>query len=990
MMTPIIAEERVREIGLEIYAHIEHEIPSLFDKKRWMGRLLEWTMRDETFKIQLFRFIDALPSLKTDALVVRLLQEYFPKEINLPEGMRWGFDRISRMKGISFISGKAVKAGVGQLARQFIAGRDAGDALRSLEALRKTGVALSIDLLGEAVVSDREARQYTERYVSLLSFLSQHNMSCQEPASIAGAGCPSSIDISLKISSFYSQLDPMDWEGSIAGIKEGLRKVFEKARELHASITFDMEHSYYKDLTITVFQRILEEFKDSPSAGIALQAYLKDTKEDLLKLISWAKENRRPITVRLVKGAYWDYEITINRQKGWPLPVFLDKGETDHAFEELTRILLENADAVRPAIATHNVRSISHAIAVAESLHLSNETFEFQMLYGMAEPLRKALRKMNHRVKVYTPVGELIPGMAYLVRRLLENTSDESFLRESFSEKIPFEVLISPPHRGGEIKGEKTMGDAFKNEPPLDFSLSQNREKMTDALKKIRGEFGRRYPLYLGGKDVVTGKEMRSLNPAMPEEIVGTVSAASETDGENALAAARAAWDGWRKVPANKRADYLFKAAVEMRKRRFELAALEVYEVGKTWKDADGDITEAVDYLEYYGREIMRFGTVRHLGDYPGEENYYEYEPRGVGVVISPWNFPLAIPTGMVSAAVVAGNCVIFKPSGLSPVMGWKLVEIFRTVGLPPGVIQFLPGTGAEVGEYLVSHPTVDFIAFTGSKDVGLAIIKRASEVHPGQRNVKRVIAEMGGKNAIIIDETADFDDAIKGVLESAFVYQGQKCSACSKVIVIQGVFDEFSRRLREATESLPIGPPEEPGSFMGPVADEGALSKIEKYIQIGKRDGKAALIRKAKGEGYFVGPAIFTDISPDSPVLRDEIFGPVLALLRAQDIDEAIKIAHSTPYALTGGLFSRSPRNIRKVKDDFKVGNVYINRKITGALVGRQPFGGFGMSGVGSKAGGPDYLLQFMNPRSISENTLRRGFAPFRRDNKGRSGSPQ
>ncbi|MGD1075095.1 MAG: aldehyde dehydrogenase family protein, partial [Thermodesulfovibrionales bacterium] len=426
---------------------------------------------------------------------------------------------------------------------------------------------------------------------------------------------------------------------------------------------------------------------------------------------------------------------------------------------------------------------------------------------------------------------------------------------------------------------------------------------------------------------------------------------------------------------------YLFKAAVEMRKRRFELAALEVYEVGKTWKDADGDITEALDYLEYYAREIMRLGTTRYLGDYPGEENFYQYEPRGVGVVISPWNFPLAIPAGMVSAAVVAGNCVILKPSGLSPVMGWMLAEIFRAVGLPRGVVQLIPGNGPEVGEYLVSHPAVDFIGFTGSKDVGLAIMKRASEVHPGQRNVKRVVAEMGGKNAIIIDETADLDDAVKGVLESAFRYQGQKCSACSKVIVIQGVFDEFSRRLTEATESIPIGPPEEPGNFMGPVVDEGALRKIEKYIEIGKRDGKAILIRQAKGEGYFIGPAIFTDISPDSPLIRDEIFGPVLALLRARDIDEAIKMAHSTPYALTGGLFSRSPGNIRRVKDDFNVGNVYINRRITGALVGRQPFGGFGMSGVGSKAGGPDYLLQFMNPRSISENTLRKGFAPFRRD---------
>jgi RHH-type proline utilization regulon transcriptional repressor/proline dehydrogenase/delta 1-pyrroline-5-carboxylate dehydrogenase len=986
----MIAQERVREIGLEIHAQMEHELPSLFNKARWLGRLLEWTMRDEAFKIQLFRFIDVLPSLKTDDLVVRLLKEYFPEEINVPEVMRWGLSRISRKKAVSFLTGKVVRAATVKLARQFIAGKDAEDALKSIEEIRKAGLSFSIALLGEAVVSNKEATKYAERYVELLSFLSQKIIHRQKSVSTAGRADTSLVDISLKISSFYSQLDPLDWEGSITGVKEGFRQVFELAQKLHASITFDMEHSYYKDLTIAVFQQALEEHTDFPSAGIALQAYLRNTKQDILRLISWSKEKRRPITIRLVKGAYWDYEIAINRQKGWPLPVFLNKDQTDLAFEELTRILLENSEFVRPAIATHNVRSMSHAIAVAESLHVPREAFEFQMLYGMAEPLRKALRKMNYRVKVYTPVGELIAGMAYLVRRLLENTSDESFLRRSLFEKIPFEELLKPPEQDAGMAEEETGGATFSNEPPLDFSLSQNREQMKDALKKIAGEFGKKYPLFLGPLEVVTGKEMRSLNPARPKEIVGIVSSATGIEAKKALQEARTAWNGWRKVPAEKRADYLLKAAGEMRKRKFELAALEVCEVGKTWKDADGDIAEAIDYLEYYGREIIRLGTIKHLGNYPGEENEYHYQPRGVGVVISPWNFPLAIPTGMVSAAIAAGNCVIFKPSGLSPVTGWKLLEIFRATELPHGVLQYLPGPGEEIGGYLVSHPAIDFIAFTGSKDVGLTIVKSAAEVHSGQNSVKRVIAEMGGKNAIIVDETADLDDAVKGVLQSAFEYQGQKCSACSRVIVIRTVFDEFSQRLREAAESIAIGPPEWPGSFMGPVVDEGALRKIENYLQIGKRDGKAVLIRNADGEGYFIGPALFTDISPASPLLHDEIFGPVLAVLKAQDIDEALAIAHTTPYALTGGLFSRSPGNITRVKNEFKVGNLYINRKITGALVGRQPFGGFGMSGVGSKAGGPDYLQQFMNPRSISENTLRRGFAPFRANNKGRSALPR
>ncbi|HXX53113.1 MAG TPA: aldehyde dehydrogenase family protein, partial [Thermodesulfovibrionales bacterium] len=447
-------------------------------------------------------------------------------------------------------------------------------------------------------------------------------------------------------------------------------------------------------------------------------------------------------------------------------------------------------------------------------------------------------------------------------------------------------------------------------------------------------------------------------------------------EAERAVEESKKAWNLWRQKLPRERADYLFRSAEEMRKLRSELIALEIYEVGKTWKDADGDVNEAIDYCEYYAREMIRLGAPVRLGDYPGEENEYHYEPRGIGVVISPWNLPLAIPAGMISAGIVAGNCVIFKPSSLSPVLGWKLAEIFRAAGIPPGVLQFLPGSGDEVGEYLVSHPGIDFIAFTGSKDVGLDIVKRAGEVRAGQRSIKRVIAEMGGKNAVIVDETADMDEAVTGVLESWLGYQGQKCSACSRVIVIGDVYAQFCGRLMEAAEGIRIGPPEDPGTFMGPVINEAAMKKVARYIDAGVKEGKPILLRKAEGEGYFIGPAMFGDIDAGAPLVQEEIFGPVLAVIRAWDMDEAIDIANSSYYALTGGIFSRSPGNIGKAKKKFRVGNLYINRKITGALVGRQPFGGSGMSGIASKAGGPDYLLQFMSPRSISENTLRRGFA--------------
>lgn len=955
-------EQRTQEIGRSIHTAVAGEVPSLFDRKRWMGRLMEWAMEDPGFKTRLFRFIDVLPSLNTDELVVRLLREYFGGDPRIPLLIRRGLERIAGGRVMPAVAALAVRKGVETLARQFIAGRGPEKALNALRSLENEGAQASVDLLGEAVLSDSEAQDYAARYVHLLSLL--------------GNGRRDRAEVSLKVSSFYSQIDPVDWEGSIRATMEGLRPVFETAQRTGTAITLDMEHYHIKDLTLAIFRSLCREFPDV-SCGVALQAYLKDARRDLDELLRFTKAGDRRIAVRLVKGAYWDYENVTGRQKGWPIPVFLNKDETDRNFEDLTRVLLGNTHLVHSAIATHNIRSLSHAISVSEHLGISPDAFEFQMLYGMAEPIRGVLLKKGFRMRVYTPVGELIPCMAYLVRRLLENTSGESFLRRSFFERSPVEVLLRPPVPVEPRKNGSILSETFVNEPPLDFSIAENRQRMEEALLRVKDNRDRRCPLIIDGREVSTEREIVSVNPARPEEVIGRVSSASGKEASEALAGARKAWALWSKVPAGERAGHLFRAAERLRQRRFELAAIEVLEVGKTWQDADADVTEAIDYLEYYGREMIRLGKGLRLGDIPGEENEYVYRPRGVGVVISPWNFPLAIPAGMVSAAVVAGNCVVFKPSGVSPVTGSFLCRAFKEAGLPPGVLQFLPGPGGEAGEYLVAHPDVDFIAFTGSRDVGLRIVRLAAETHEGQRNVKKVVAEMGGKNAIIVDETADLDEAVKGVLESALGFQGQKCSACSRVIVVGSVAGTFVRRLREAMASVRIGPTEEPGNSMGPVVDRDALLRIRGYITLGELEGRLIYRRDAGDKGFFVGPVIIGDVAVDSRVAQEEIFGPVLAVIEARDMDEAIRAANSTSYELTGGIYSRSPDSILKARMSFRAGNLYINRKITGAMVGRQPFGGAGMSGIGSKAGGPDYLLQFMNPRCVSENTLRRGFVP-------------
>ncbi|MGO8881808.1 MAG: proline dehydrogenase family protein [Desulfomonilaceae bacterium] len=968
-------EDKVKRVGREIYSLIGQEVPSLFDRKTWNGRLSDWVMKDEALKIELFRFVDVLPCLKTDSLVVKMLNEYFS---DIPDNPF--LHGIGRLSGIlPHVAAKAVTSGVESMAAQFIGGRDGHDALKVLQKLRNEGIAFTVDLLGEAVLADSEALEHIDRYKNLINLLApQINQWLENPIlDYDNHGRIPVLDVSVKISSFYSQIDPKNWDGSIQKITEALVPLIRLAIELNVSITLDMESYYFKDLTIAVFQSLFDDIPDLPFAGLVLQAYLPETRPDLLRLIKWAKKTKNRIGIRLVKGAYWDYETVINQQKGWPIPVFLNKEETDRNYEELTYTLLENTDLIRPAIATHNIRSISYAMTIADSLGLPTDALEFQMIYGMAEPVRHAIRKMNYRLRTYTPIGELIPGMAYLIRRLLENTSNESFLRKSFSESAPVDELLKAPEPASQQKSVESFHPEFVNESAIDFSKLNNRKLMEDALRKTRKAFGKKYPILIGGKEIRTDREILSFNPARPDEIVGRVCAASKDHVEQAVQAARLAWLAWRSVPVEERANYLIRAATEIRKKQFEFMALEVYEVGKTWTEADGDVTEAIDYLEYYAAEMTRLGLPKIIGNYPGELNEYFYESRGVGAVIAPWNFPLAIPIGMVSAALVTGNCVILKPSSSSPVLGWSIAEIFRSVGLPSGVLNFVSGSGQEVGEYLVSHSDIDFVVFTGSKEVGLNIVRLAGATAVGQINVKRVIAEMGGKNAIIVDETADLDEAVKGVLESALSFQGQKCSACSRAIVVGDAYDEFCGRLKEAMQSVSIGLPEDPATFMGPLIDKAAMDKIKNYVDLGNAEGEPLLLRTVQRDGYFVGPAIFTDVRPDSRIAQEEIFGPVLVIIKSQDLDEAIDIANSTPYALTGGIFTRSPANIRKVKSDFRVGNLYINRKITGALVGRQPFGGFGMSGVGSKAGGPDYLLQFMNIRSISENTLRRGFAP-------------
>jgi 1-pyrroline-5-carboxylate dehydrogenase len=507
----------------------------------------------------------------------------------------------------------------------------------------------------------------------------------------------------------------------------------------------------------------------------------------------------------------------------------------------------------------------------------------------------------------------------------------------------------------------------FKNSPVVDFTNEENRRAQAEALEQVKRELGQTYPLVIGGKKISTEATFASINPSQPDEVIGYFAKASVEQVNEAVQAAATAFETWKRVPAEERAGYLFAAADLLQQRRFYYNAWMIYEVGKSWVEADADTAEAIDFMEFYAREMLRLAQEQSIVRIEGEDNQLVYIPLGVGAVIPPWNFPGAIMVGMTSASFVAGNTVVLKPASTSPMIAWQFMRILEEVGLPAGVVNFLTGSGSTIGDTLIEHPQVRFIAFTGSRDVGLRINELAGKHQKGQRWLKRTILEMGGKDAVVVDETADLDAAATGIVASAFGFQGQKCSAGSRAIIVDKVYDQVLQKVIEKTKQLTLGDVTKPETYMGPVVDENAMKKITEYIEVGKKEGHLVAGGGHQGPGYFIEPTVIADVDPHARIAQEEIFGPVLAVIKAKDFDDALHIANDTEYGLTGSLYSQDSQRIERAKEEYHVGNLYFNRKSTGALVGVHPFGGFNMSGTDSKAGGHDYLLLFTQAKAIS-----------------------
>ncbi|MDW7773343.1 MAG: proline dehydrogenase family protein [Desulfobulbaceae bacterium] len=978
--------KRIMELGMRYWQKMQGRTPGLFDRKYWQGQFVDWIMKDEAFKIDAFRFIDVLPSLNSTSAVGSHVRDYFLKEgRDLPGPVRTAL-KMTTGTVTAPLAVRMVRANVAGMGRRFICENESNKTLKLLRGLAREKLAFSVDILGEATTSEFEAQQYLQKYVDLIALLSEaaEKWPAVPQLHASPQGPIPKVNVSLKISALDPYLDASDHRGSVSRLKERLLPLLRMARQKNVFINFDLEQWAVHNITCDLFSEVVlhQDLIDWPHIGIVLQAYLKESGQDCDRFLALSKQRGTPFTVRLVKGAYWDYEVVHARQNGFTCPVYTKKGLTDANYENLSIQLIDNHELVSPAFAGHNMRSLVHAIVVAEEKGLDKTAIELQMLYGMAEPERRVFADDGYRVRIYCPIGELLPGMAYLVRRLLENTSSSSFLRQSFHERVSIDSMLEPPVLEQEIDKGVTVvsGDIdspFANQGLLDFCEKDVRDGFDSALAKIRQQLPFQIPLSVGGKEIMTQDVLDRESPNDPALLVARVSRADVARMDEALQVAAKAFPVWREVPLRRRAELLEKTAELLEQDRLGLAALQAFEVGKPRIEADADVAEAIDFCRYYARRApMELGPAKQ-GDIAGEDNILCYEGRGPAVIIAPWNFPLAILCGMTTAALVTGNTVLIKPASNSSAVAYRFYRHLLAAGFSPETAQFLPGSGEETGNYLAAHSAVAQIAFTGSKEVGLDIIRQAANTRAGQAEVKRVVCEMGGKNAIIVDDDADPDAALKGVIQSAFGYAGQKCSACSRLILVGTVYDLFVERLIEACRSLPLAPATEASCRMGPVIDQRARDRLMGLIE-GPPAG-AELIFKGEipATGYFVPPAIFKVTDPENPMMQQELFGPLLTVIKVDNFTTAIDIANSTEFALTGGVYSRSPSNLALARSRFKVGNLYINRACTGAIVGRQPFGGYGMSGIGTKAGGPGYLRNFANPRCISENTMRSGFTP-------------
>jgi RHH-type proline utilization regulon transcriptional repressor/proline dehydrogenase/delta 1-pyrroline-5-carboxylate dehydrogenase len=936
-------EARTQEIGRALLNLAREYRPSRAE--RLQDDLLLAVSRDRHLQHRLLGFVDVLSGLgfdrsgrRTRQLAREYLGERFPQAPLVMRMLLW-------LGTASFwpspLVGWAANRFAGFMASRFIVQPGESSLGRLLHELAGLGRAPSFDLLGEQVLTEGEAESYADRYVKLIGRLA--------PFVVEGAGpIP---QVSLKLSSLTPNFNPHAPEETFARVAPRLDRLAVAARRAGVSVTIDAEHYEYRDLTWFVFRSFFggAAWRDWDGAGIVVQAYLRDAAQHAAEVIDLARR-RAPVHVRLVKGAYWDYEVIRAAQEDWPVPVHTEKDATDAQFEAATRQLLGAAPAVRLAVGSHNLRSHAHAEAVAEALGLPSGSVEHQTLYRTAEGTSRALAAMGWPARDYVPIGELLPAMAYLARRILENASQSGFLLQSRLGESEEDLLRAPapsPETAA-ARPASTAEGSFVNQAPPRLFRSEARDAFARAYEVVM-RHDRPFLLAEGS----SGKP-NAESPDPAGGLAGRIEEATLEHARRSVERASGAAASWVSEGAPARAAILRRAADLLLADRDYLSAWVVREGGKAVAEAYGDVDEAIDYCRYYAYQCERLP--------PGR-----YVPRGVVAVIPPWNFPIAIPAGMTAAALAAGNAVILKPAEETPIIARLLVDRLHAAGVPGDVLAWLPGDGDVVGRYLVECPDVDMVAFTGSRAVGEYVFRTCAGLVTATGWPKAALTETGGKNPVVVCADADMDEAVRGVLHSAFAQANQKCSAASRVLVERPVFECFVARLGEAARSLVIGTGASFDTFIPPVISDDAATRIREAAATARREGRMVLNCPTAADGRLLGPLIVTispERAPTSATTQEEIFGPVLAVIPFDDIEDALRTANEVDYGLTSGVYTRSRARMAELIAGLDAGHVYVNRETVGARVAIEPFGGHKLSGTGPKAGSDEYLWAFVRPR--------------------------
>ena len=923
--------------------------------------LLTHAVADHRFRGRLLRYMDVLASLDHDAgghEAKRLAREYFGDEFpGLPLPLRW-FMRLARNELIPApVVGETARRSAELFARRFITPPGEQTVRGTIEYLAGLGRLPSFDLLGEAVLSESEARSYLDRYLALIALLGR-----DPAAGLRTTSGVAALQVSIKLSSLTALFAPLDPAGTLARVRPALEAVAEAAERAGIGLTIDMEQHAYRDLTWAIFTSTFgrgARFGAWPDAGIVLQAYLREADAHAEAMAAFAIDRSTSFQVRLVKGAYWDFETIAADANRWPPPVWTEKAATDASYERTFAVLAAAHPHLRIAVASHNARAHAFAEAHAEALGLPAGTIEHQTLFRTAEGTSRALAELGWQARDYVPVGELLPGMAYLVRRVLENSSQAGFLLQSRSGVEQDVLLRAPPERASAPPTVSAHADDFGRMPEARWHDSAFRAAFDAALDSTRAQWPVDLRLRISGEVWPAAETIAVQNPSHPSDTpVAVVAQASAEQAARAAEAVRVGSAGWATMSAATRAVVLRAASNLLESRAHEFAAWVVHEGGRDRDGAYAEVVEAVDYLRYYAGQAERL-----FGAFEGR-----IAPRGVVAVIPPWNFSLAIPCGMTAAALATGNGVVLKPAGQTPLVASRLVALLHEAGVPIEVLACVPGRGAVAGQALVDSPAVAMVAFTGSREVGTRMHADVARVRPldgGNHAIKALLAEMGGKNPILVFPDADLDEAVDGIIHSAFGHANQKCSAASRVLVAAPIFDRLRERLVEAAHSLRVGPAEDPATQINPIIDRAAWERLQRAAANAREECEVLLDRFAGAPGSLeAGPLIValpTARALTARTATEELFGPILVLIPFKDEQEAYRIANGTAYGLTAGVYSRSPHTIARATHAIVAGTVYVNRGTTGARVGVEPFGGLHMSGTGPKAGGPDYLWPFV-----------------------------